>query len=685
MLWLNLVATSAFVIFSTPRPTTRLGATLTKKKVPSKWGSPTFERSLGGWTNYTARGAPRTLKRLSHVLVATEATALEMKRLIEEGEATFESFVPFSLCEASKDRGGSLGWDPAPLLDGHSVTIDKGSLEILTTSRGVHLIRCDETSRRREVKRRFNLTYDLETMGCQMNVADSERISGALESIGLQKKGHTEDPDVVIVNTCSIRDKAEQKVYSFLGPHAARKRKTGKPVIAVAGCVAQQEGERLLRRVPEIDAVVGPQFANSFDDVLERILDAGEQVVATEAVVIDEDRTKPQRQSTVCAWVNVVYGCNERCTYCVVPATRGIEQSRSPDAILNELKQLKAVGFKEATLLGQNVDAYGRDIGESFHDLLRKAALLLEKDFRLRFVTSHPRYMSDRVVDVVAEFPDVLMPVFHIPAQSGDDKVLALMGRGYTRDRYLRIIDRIRTKLPDATITSDFIVGCPGETEEAYERTLSLMREVEFDASMTAAYSPRPGTPMARWDGASDAFATLLDDHSKVPVDLLRSATRKRRREHDDDDLTTLSRVVETAFKAKAKTMKTDPCLGDLVHARDVAREALQRAKDDPLFVFDPLAQIGPAQLDDATKERRLHFINDLQKNLAYRRSQRFLGRVEEVLVEAVNPKRPGQLCGRTRNNKLVFFPSTENNLIGTFVPVKITNATAFSLSGELH
>mmetsp|Transcript_22907 Transcript_22907/g.73645 ORF Transcript_22907/g.73645 Transcript_22907/m.73645 type:complete len:315 (+) Transcript_22907:1398-2342(+) len=307
--------------------------------------------------------------------------------------------------------------------------------------------------------------------------------------------------------------------------------------------------------------------------------------------------------------------------------------------------------------------------------------------------------MSERVVDVVAEHADVLAPVFHIPAQSGDDYVLSLMGRGYDRKKYLAIIDRIRAKLPDATITSDFIVGCPGESEDAFQRTLTLTERVGFDNAMTAAYSPRPGTPMARWDGASDAFELLFRDDKdqkekkRAPVDLLRGALRSRRtlgaapppQEQEDSGSSSssiegLRSLVNEAFRAKLWHVSGDD-LKDLVAARKTARAALDAAAKDPLFVFDPLAQIGPSQISEDVKERRLRELNDLQRKVAYDRAQRFLGRTEEVLVEAINPKRPAQVCGRTRHNKLVFFDGGLD-LVGHFVDVKITNASAFSLSG---
>jgi len=340
-------------------------------------------------------------------------------------------------------------------------------------------------------------------MGCQMNSADAERMEGQLRALGFSESAQPRDAQVVVLNTCSIREHAQDKVYSYLGPHAQRKRSGEDLAIVVAGCVAQQEGEELLRRVPEIDMVMGPQYANRLGDLLEGVFN-GNQIVATAPTHIMEDLTQPQRASTVCAWVNVIYGCNERCSFCVVPTTRGSEQSRPRDAIRAEVEALVSNGYREVTLLGQNIDSWGRDLqpSQKFADLLRDIGATPGLA-RLRFVTSHPRYMSPRVVDAVAETP-ALCEMFHIPFQSGDDDILREMARGYTAEKFLRIVERIRERIPDAAITADAIVGFPGETDEQFENTLKLMEAVKFDQLNTAAYSPRPHTPAAAWDNQVD-------------------------------------------------------------------------------------------------------------------------------------------------------------------------------------
>ncbi|TVR08351.1 MAG: tRNA (N6-isopentenyl adenosine(37)-C2)-methylthiotransferase MiaB, partial [Phormidium sp. GEM2.Bin31] len=348
--------------------------------------------------------------------------------------------------------------------------------------------------------------YHITTFGCQMNKADSERMAGILETLNFQA---TEDPnlaDLVLYNTCTIRDNAEQKVYSYLGRQAKRKQNDPNLILAVAGCVAQQEGEALMRRVPELDLVMGPQHANRLGDLLEQVF-SGNQVVATEPVHIMEDITKPRRDSAVSAWVNVIYGCNERCTYCVVPNVRGVEQSRTPEAIRAEMEELGRQGYKEVTLLGQNIDAYGRDLpgstpeGRHLHTLTDLLYFVHDVPGieRIRFATSHPRYFTERLIRACQELPKVCEH-FHIPFQSGDNEILKAMARGYTHEKYRRIIDQIRHYMPDAAISADAIVGFPGETEEQFQNTLDLTADIGFDILNTAAYSPRPGTPAANWE-----------------------------------------------------------------------------------------------------------------------------------------------------------------------------------------
>jgi tRNA-2-methylthio-N6-dimethylallyladenosine synthase len=437
-------------------------------------------------------------------------------------------------------------------------------------------------------------TYWITTFGCQMNKADSERMAGILETMGYQQGIGEADADLVLYNTCTIRDNAEQKVYSYLGRQAIRKRHNPNLTLVVAGCVAQQEGAALLRRVPELDLVMGPQHANRLETLLNQV-ENGQQVLAIEDNYILEDITTARRESHLCAWVNVIYGCNERCTYCVVPAVRGKEQSRTPDAIRTEIEMLAARGYKEITLLGQNIDAYGRDLpgitpeGRREHTLTDLLHHIhdVEGIERIRFATSHPRYFTERLIEACAKLSKVCEH-FHIPFQSGDDELLKAMARGYSTNRYRRIIEQIRSRMPHAAISADAIVGFPGESENQFQRTLELVDEIGFDLVNTAAYSPRPHTPAAQW----------------------------------------------------------------------------------------------PNQVSEELKVDRLQQLNSLVEKKARQSSQRYLGRVVEVLVEGINPKDPKQLMGRTRTNRLTFF-AANGHQPGEMVPVQIDAIRPFSLSGN--
>jgi len=309
-----------------------------------------------------------------------------------------------------------------------------------------------------------------------MNKADSERMAGTLEKMGYTRADNELNADLVLYNTCTIRDNAEQKVYSFLGRQAKRKHKTPNLKLVVAGCLAQQEGESLLRRVPELDLVMGPQHVNNLENLLGKV-DLGNQVAATEETFISEDITSARRESSICGWVNIIYGCNERCSYCVVPSVRWKEQSGYPNAIKSEIQKLADDNFKEITLLGQNIDAYGRDLPGTTKEG-RKENTLTELLYyihdvkgirRIRFATSHPRYFSKRLIQACYEL-DKVCEHFHIPFQSGNDEILKQMSRGYTIKKYKNIIENIRSLMPDASITADAIVAFPGETEQQYHK-----------------------------------------------------------------------------------------------------------------------------------------------------------------------------------------------------------------------
>ena len=338
----------------------------------------------------------------------------------------------------------------------------------------------------------------IETLGCQMNKSDAERMYGMLEHVGYTQTENPKEADMLIINTCSIRQLSEDKAYSQIGVWGKMKKSNPNLKIIFAGCVAQQGGKSVLKRAPYVDLVLGTQRLYELPNLVKRIED-GERVVSIDEKPFEESDIKINRVKGINAWVPIMEGCNNFCTYCIVPYTRGRERSRKPELIIAEVKKALAEGFKEITLLGQNVDSFGKDLpeGQNLSWLLRQINAL-EGKFRIRFVTNYPTDITDEVIDTVIE-SDKVCEYFHIPMQSGDDYVLKKMNRRYDYATYKKICDHIRSKVPDVTITSDFIAGFPGETEEQFENTLKAMTELELDYSNTAAYSPREKTVAAKW------------------------------------------------------------------------------------------------------------------------------------------------------------------------------------------
>ena len=376
----------------------------------------------------------------------------------------------------------------------------------------------------------------IEILGCQMNKSDAERMYGMLEHLGYTQTENPKEADMLIINTCSIRQLSEDKAYSAIGVWGKWKKNKPDLKIVFAGCVAQQAGEKLFRRAPYVDLVIGTQRLYELPNLVKRI-EAGERVVSTEEKPYEESDIQINRVKSVNAWVPIMEGCNNFCSYCIVPYTRGRERSRNPELILNEVKKALAEGFKEITLLGQNVDSYGKWLTEKTEEnpcgytkdeegkvinlawLLRKVNAI-ENKFRIRFVTSYPTDITEELIDTVIEL-DKVCEYFHIPMQSGDDYVLKKMNRRYDYATYKKICENIRSRIPDVTITSDFIAGFPGETEEQFQNTLKAMSELELDYSNTAAYSPREKTVAAKWvdlyipeDVKTDRLARL-NEHNR--------------------------------------------------------------------------------------------------------------------------------------------------------------------------
>ena len=350
--------------------------------------------------------------------------------------------------------------------------------------------------------------FFIKTFGCQGNVRDEEILAGYLEAAGMTRTDVEEEAGLVLINTCAVRENAEEKVYGEIGKFKANRKKDPTFFLGVCGCMMQEEGvaKKIKASYPYVNLIFGthniPDILNLIGESLARKKDLVDIVSFPGDIVENLPST---RLDSCKAYVNITYGCDKFCTYCIVPYTRGRERSRAKEDVLKECKSLVDQGYQEITLLGQNVNSYGKDFhdGTSFATILREVAALGIP--RLRFMTSHPWDFTDEMIDVIASTPNI-MPCIHLPVQSGSTSMLRLMGRRYTRESYLELVKKIRSKIPGCAITTDIIVGFPNETEEQFEDTLSLCEEVKYDAAFTFLYSPRKGTPAAKMeDNVSDA------------------------------------------------------------------------------------------------------------------------------------------------------------------------------------
>ncbi len=341
-------------------------------------------------------------------------------------------------------------------------------------------------------------TYEVRTYGCQMNVHDSERIAGLLEAHGYVRAEAPGNADVVVLNTCAVRENADNKLYGNLGHLASVKRRHPGMQIAVGGCLGQKDRERIVDRAPWVDVVFGTHNLDSLPSLLRRSEVArAAQVEIAESLQTFPSALPSRRESPFAAWVAISVGCNNTCTFCIVPALRGTERDRSPGEILTEVEALVTDGVIEVTLLGQNVNAYGTGRGQrdTFAALLRRVGSVSGIE-RVRFTSPHPRDFTHEVIEAMADTPTV-MPSLHMPLQSGSDAILRSMRRSYRRDRFLSILSDVRRSIPDASITTDIIVGFPGETEADFAQTLDVVEQARFSAAFTFQYSARPGTPAA--------------------------------------------------------------------------------------------------------------------------------------------------------------------------------------------
>jgi tRNA-2-methylthio-N6-dimethylallyladenosine synthase len=384
----------------------------------------------------------------------------------------------------------------------------------------------------------MKLRYYIQTFGCQMNVHDSERMAGMMDDLGYEPTPAPEQADVIVMNTCAVRERPEHKLYSELG--ALRKLKTRNPglVIGVAGCMAQREADRIRQRVPEVDILLGPRNLHHLPHLLRQAQRQQESAAVgqTDGLDLECDPTPVtpvRRSSTVSAYIDIIFGCNFNCTYCAVPSARGREVSRQPSEVLDEVRQLNDLGYREITLLGQTVNAYGHDL-ERLPDGQRvDFAWLLEQidainpKLRVRFTSPHPMYFNTRLIDTIAATPSVCEHL-HLPLQSGDNDCLRRMKRTYTIEKYRRIVDSMREKIPQVSITTDTIVGFCSETEDEFEHTLQAFREIQFDQAFMFAYSPRHTT--VAWDWLDDVPHEVKQRRLRELIDLQNEIARDKNR-----------------------------------------------------------------------------------------------------------------------------------------------------------
>lgn len=441
-----------------------------------------------------------------------------------------------------------------------------------------------------------NPRYFIKTYGCQMNERDSQIMAGQLEQLGYQAAAEDKDADLIVINTCAVRGSAEEHALGYIGQLRQLKDQRPSLTLAVAGCMAQEPGTLawLKRHAPQVDLVFGTHNLHQLPELLERVEESEEMVVdvwksAGEVV----EQLPSHRPDGIKAFVNIIYGCDKFCTYCIVPFTRGKERSREMAPIVQEVQALAQEGFQDITVLGQNVNSYGHDLTppRDLADLLQELEKIDGVRW-LRYTTSHPRDFSQRLIDTIAASSKITHHV-HLPVQAGSNPILKRMNRKYTKESYLDLIARVKESIPDASLTTDIIVGFPGETEEDFEQTLDLIRQVRYDAAFTFIYSPREKTPAARWEGR------------------------------------------------------------------------------------DPVP--------NPVKKDRLNRLMALQYQMSWEANQALIGQQQLVLVEGVSKKNDRVWACRTHSNKVVLIDrDPEQDLLDRFVPVRITGAKTFYLTGQV-
>ncbi|MCW3490718.1 tRNA (N6-isopentenyl adenosine(37)-C2)-methylthiotransferase MiaB [Dethiobacter alkaliphilus] len=427
-------------------------------------------------------------------------------------------------------------------------------------------------------------TYAMTVFGCQMNERDAETLRGFLDEIGYEEVDEVEGADLVIMNTCAVRQKAEEKVFGRIGRLGVLKKENPEMMIAVCGCMVQQEdvAKKIKKSYPFVDLIFGTHNIAAFPELLQRAAESKETVLDLWDEAGDVVEGLPvTRKDGVKAWVNITYGCNNFCSYCIVPYVRGRERSRKPEEIVNEIKALAKQGFKEVTLLGQNVNSYGKDLEEEmdFADLLMRVDR--ETDInRIRFMTSHPRDFTKKLAKVMGECDSVCEHV-HLPIQAGSNRILKLMNRGYTKEHYLELVDTLRKYAPDCALSTDIIVGFPGETEEDFLDTLDVVDQVGYDMAFTFLYSPRSGTP------AADMPHQVANEVKKERFQRLLKVQNKHSLRHNQ---ATVGKTVEVLVEGPSKTdpgvmtgrtrsSKTVNFTGENVNAGDLVMVEITQAR----------------------------------------------------------------------------------------------------------
>ena len=426
-------------------------------------------------------------------------------------------------------------------------------------------------------------TYFISTYGCQANERDSETLAGIMDSLGFTVSDSAENVDVILINTCAVRENAMEKVLGEIGNFKRLYRENPDLVIGVCGCMAQEEGfvERLLGKYPQVRLLFGTHNLQELPSMLYEVMYNKQRVVKIYSREGEVYENLPvHRFGGHKAWVNIMYGCDKFCTYCIVPYTRGKQRSRYMNTILEEVKELKEQGVKEITLLGQNVNAYGKDIDDSydFATLLEEVAKLGVP--RIRFTTSHPWDFSDQMLDVIGKY-DNIMPFIHLPLQAGDSEILKRMGRRYTKESYIELYDKIVAKIPNVSVSTDIIVGFPNESDEQFEQTLDVVRYCKYDNCYTFIYSPRPGTPAANMEDPID-FET-----KKKRLALLNKTWNEyaleRNKAYEGRIVTVLvdgiSKKNETVYSGYTDTNKLVNFTGENIHPGDFVQVYIEKAK----------------------------------------------------------------------------------------------------------